>query len=208
MAKSAAPTPSNFLKTLQKILIDGALPGELERFGPAERKSAAEMRAHMADVQRNSVADRTNDKAIIAYRAAVDRLSGALKDLLPPEAERQTRAFGDRLNAAGAPKKIVDQLVRLAELDGAIGVAALSQRTGVDVLVTTQAFTALGESLGLDWAQGTAMQLSPRDPWERLLAAGLSRDFQAMRLDFLARNGGKKPVEAVAKWEATNVSRA
>ena len=24
---------------------------------------------------------------------------------------------------------------------------------------------------------------------------------------FLARNGGKKPVEAVAKWEATNVSR-
>jgi glutamate dehydrogenase len=141
------------------------------------------------------------------YRAAVGRLSGALKDLLPPEAERQTRAFGDRLNAAGAPKKIVDQLVRLAELDGAIGVAALSQRTGVDVLVTTQAFTALGESLGLDWAQGTAMQLSPRDPWERLLAAGLSRDFQAMRLDFLARNGGKKPVEAVAKWEAANVLR-
>ena len=168
---------------------------------------AAEMRAHMADVQRNSVADRTNDKAVAAYRAAVDRLSGALKDLLPPEAERQTRAFGDRLNAAGAPKKIVDQLVRLAELDGAIGVAALSQRTGVDVLVTTQAFTALGESLGLDWAQGTAMQLSPRDPWERLLAAGLSRDFQAMRLDFLARNGGKKPVEAVAKWEAANVLR-
>jgi glutamate dehydrogenase len=168
---------------------------------------AAEMSAHMADVQRNSVADRTNDKAVIAYRAAVDRLSGALKDLLPPEAARQTRAFGDRLTAAGAPKKIVDQLVRLAALDGVIGVAALSQRTGVDVLVTTQAFTALGEALGLDWAQGTAMQLSPRDPWERLLAAGLSRDFQAMRLDFLARNGGKKPVEAVAKWAAANAVR-
>jgi glutamate dehydrogenase len=168
---------------------------------------AAEMSAHMADVQRNSVADRTNDKAVLAYRAAVERLSGALKDLLPPEAARQTRAFGDRLNAAGAPKKIVDQLVRLAALDGVIGVAALSQRTGVDVLVTTQAFTALGEALGLDWAQGTAMQLSPRDPWERLLAAGLSRDFQAMRLDFLARNGGKKPVEAVAKWAAANAVR-
>ena len=168
---------------------------------------AAEMRAHTADVQRNSVADRTNDKAVTAYRAAVGRLSGALKDLLPPEAARQTRAFGDRLNATGAPKKIVDRLVRLAELDGVIGVAALSQRTGVDVLVTTQAFTALGESLGLDWAQGTAMQLSPRDPWERLLAAGLSRDFQVMRLDFLARNGGKKPVEAVAKWEAAHAAR-
>ena len=168
---------------------------------------AAEMRAHMADVQRNSVADRTNDKAVAAYRAAVGRLAGSLDDLLPPEAARQTRAFGERLAKAGAPKKIVDRLVRLAELDGAIGVAALSSRTGVDVLVTTRAFTALGEALGLDWAQGTAMQLSPRDPWERLLAAGLSRDFQAMRLDFLARNGGKKPVEAVAKWEAANAAR-
>lgn len=168
---------------------------------------ASEMRAHMADVQRNSVAGRTNDKAVTAYRAAVDRLAGALGDILPPEAARQTRAFGDRLLAAGAPRKIVDRLVRLAELDGAIGVAALSHRTGVDVLVTTRAFTALGEALGLDWAQGTAMQLSPRDPWERLLAAGLSRDFQAMRLDFLARNGGKKPVDSVAKWEAANAAR-
>jgi glutamate dehydrogenase len=51
------------------------------------------------------------------------------------------------------------------------------------------------------------MQLSPRDPWERLLAAGLSRDFQAMRLDFLARNGGKKPVEAVAKWADAHAAR-
>ena len=27
--------------------------------------------------------------------------------------------------------------------------------------------------------------MSPSDPWERLLVAGLARDFQQMRLDFL-----------------------
>ena len=109
-----------------------------------------------------------------------------------------------RLTKAGSPKKIVEQLVRLAELDGAIGIAALASKTGVDVVAITRAFTTLGEVLALDWAQGTAMQLDPRDPWERLLAAGLARDFQAMRLDFLARKGGKKPEESVAKWIANH----
>ena len=52
------------------------------------------------------------------------------------------------------------------------------------------------------------MQLDPRDPWERLLAAGLARDFQAMRLEFLARKGGKKPEDAVAKWIADNDVKA
>lgn len=75
------------------------------------------------------------------------------------------------------------------------------------MLVTAKAFTAVGEALGLDWAQGTAMQLDPRDPWERLLAAGLARDFQAMRLDFLARHGGASPVEAVARWQETSANR-
>ncbi len=65
----------------------------------------------------------------------------------------------------------------------------------------------MGEVLGLDWAQGMAMQLDPRDPWERLLAAGLSRDFQAMRVDFLARQGGTAPEQAVADWQAQSGGR-
>lgn len=168
---------------------------------------AIELRAHMADILRNSVAERSSAAAIAAYRPAVAQLAHALDDLMPPESRRQTRAFRERLLAAGAPPSIADALVRLAELDGAIGIAALSARTGVAELVTARAFTAVGEALGLDWAQGTAMQLDPRDPWERLLAAGLARDFQAMRLDFLARHGGKSPVEAVSKWQASSAAR-
>jgi glutamate dehydrogenase len=168
---------------------------------------AIELRAHMADILRNAVAERSSAGAIAAYRPVIARLAAALDQLMPAESRRQTRAFGDRLLAAGAPQSIAKALVQLAELDGAIGIAALSARTGVDELVTAQAFAAVGEALGLDWAQGTAMQLDPRDPWERLLAAGLARDFQAMRLDFLARHGRTSPVEAVAKWRESSAAR-
>ena len=54
------------------------------------------------------------------------------------------------------------------------------------------------------------MRLTPSDPWERLLASGLARDFQTMRLDFLSRIGGKSPDKIVDIWlsdEAPRVAR-
>jgi glutamate dehydrogenase len=51
------------------------------------------------------------------------------------------------------------------------------------------------------------MQMDPHDPWERLLVAGLARDFQAMRLDFLRRRGAKKPVDDAKAWVAENAER-
>jgi glutamate dehydrogenase len=168
---------------------------------------AIEMRAHMADILRNAVENRSNADAIAAYAPMLKRLSDQKEALLPKEARVQTEAFGARLMAAGAPRKISDQLVRLAQLDGAIGLSALAARKAVDVVDLTHGFTQLGEALGLDWAQGVAMQLDPQDPWERLLAAGLARDFQAMRLDFIDRQGSKRPAEAVSGWIKANDSR-
>nr|MBA3898364.1 NAD-glutamate dehydrogenase [Sphingomonadaceae bacterium] len=104
-----------------------------------------------------------------------------------------------RLSDAGAPRRIVERVVRLAELDGAVGLATLGTRTKTGVLPLTRAFTRLGAALGLDWAQGTAMHLSPTDPWERLLIAGLARDFQQMRLEWLARDTAE-PEARVEAW--------
>lgn len=186
--------------------VDGADVPEATRLMLFEQ-IAIEMRAHMADILRNSIEERSNDKAIAAYAPTVRRLSEGRNELLPTEARRQTEAFGARLVAAGTPRKLADQLVRLAQLDGAIGLSALAARSKVDVIALTRGFTALGEALGIDWAQGVAMQLDPEDPWERLLVAGLARDFQAMRLEFLHRAGGKKPTEAVAAWRAASADR-
>ncbi|MFV4741732.1 hypothetical protein ACNJU8_21190, partial [Mycobacterium tuberculosis] len=41
----------------------------------------------------------------------------------------------------------------------------------------------------------------PSDPWERLLVAGLSRDFEQMRLDFLRRTMQRDGADAGAGLE-------
>ena len=68
-----------------------------------------------------------------------------------------------------------------------------------------QAFTQLGAELGIDWAQGTAALMSPSDVWDRLLVAGLARDFQQMRLEFLHRvceqsSASAEPCVLVETW--------
>jgi glutamate dehydrogenase len=170
-------------------------------------QAAIELRAHMADIIRNAHEGRTVGAAVAVYRPIVQQLSAGRDALLPDDVRVQTDAFGARLLAQGAPHAIADQLVRLAQLDGAIGIAALATAQKVDVKALTIAFTALGDALGISWAQGIAMQLDPQDPWERLLVAGLARDFQAMRLDFLRRIGGKKPVDAAHAWIDSNAIR-
>ena len=168
---------------------------------------ATELRAHMADILRNAIAGRRNDHAVAEYAPLVRQLAAQADALLPAEARNQAQAFEDRLVAKGAPQALAARIVQLAETDGAIGLAALSARRKIDIVEATRAFTMLGEALGIDWAQGSAMQLDPLDPWERLLAAGIARDFQAMRLDFLMRHGGRKPSGAVKTWITANQSR-
>ena len=76
-------------------------------------------------------------------------------------------------------------VANLFAVDGAIGLARLAKDTGIAPVRLTQAFSDLGERLGLDWAQQKASVMSPSDPWERLLVAGVARDFQQMRFEFI-----------------------
>ncbi len=160
---------------------------------------AIETRAHMADMIRNGQEGRSIADAVAAYAPVIKQLSAARKELLTAEATAQTRAYGEKLIAGGAPADLTAKLVRMAQLDGAIGLAALASERKADALELTKAFVLLGDALGLGWAQNSAMQMDPRDPWERLLVAGLARDFQAMRLDYLRR---QKRIDAdtVNRW--------
>ncbi|MDQ4088346.1 MAG: NAD-glutamate dehydrogenase, partial [Pseudomonadota bacterium] len=105
-----------------------------------------------------------------------------------------------RLIGLGAPEQIVDRIVRLFELDGAIGIATLGQKLGIDPVPLTRAYTKLGEALGLDWAQQAANRFAARDQWERLLTANLARDFEQLRLEFLERCRSDDPKTAVDRW--------
>jgi glutamate dehydrogenase len=137
----------------------------------------------------------------------VSRLGDRVEGLLEEEAQAASQTLVNRLTATGAPLDIVKRVARLHDMDGAVGLAALGVATGTDEITLTRAFTHLGEELGLDWAQTTASRLSPSDPWERLLASGLARDFQQMRLDFLARASGQEPQGFVDAWLARQAGR-
>ena len=170
-------------------------------------QAAVETRAQMADIIRNAHEGRDVSATTAVYAPVVHKLTTALDGLLPTDVRQQTERFGARLTENGAPRKIADKLVQLAQLDGAIGLAALSSTQKGEVTALTRAFTAIGDALGLSWAQGAAMQIDPQDPWERLLVAGLARDFQTMRLDFLRRRAAKKPLEDTQDWLHANAIR-
>ena len=118
-------------------------------------------------------------------------------DLLRPEARARGRLAARRAGRDGRARAITDRIVRLVELNGAVGLAMLGRKLGIDEVQLTRAYTKLGEALGLDWAQNAANHFQARDQWERLLTAGLARDFEQLRLEFLERRKSADPKAAV-----------
>ncbi len=140
----------------------------------------------MADLLRAG-AGMTPSALVTKLRPGIARLGDALADLLRPEPRAQIDRFAATLDAMGAPANVADWLVRIESLDGAVGVGLLAADLGVAEAPVAAAYTDLGAATGLDWAKGAATALTPTDPWERLLQAGLVRDFEALRLDLLRR---------------------
>jgi glutamate dehydrogenase len=167
---------------------------------------AVAARSQIADLLRVTRAGTGPGAAMARLARGVGQLDKQTKALLLEEASAQSARIAATLETAGAPKKLVQKVVRLFELDGAVGLADLGARLGLDETVLTRAFTHLGQALGLDWAQANAARIVSSDPWERLLIAGLARDFQQLRLEFLGRGGGD-PQRQVDEWLAANAGR-
>ncbi len=173
------------------------------------RRASSAMRSHMADLLRAGAGFAAPSKTVAELQEGVSLLSASVATLLGGEARTQSaRMLGD-LEAAGVPAAEAAMVSQLFDLDGAIGLARLSRDKNMATAALTHAFSDLGARLGLDWSQQAAARLKPSDPWERLLVAGLARDFQQMRLDFLRRACGKRgddPAMAVERWAEKQAS--
>jgi glutamate dehydrogenase len=168
--------------------------------------AAASVRAHLSDIIR-AAGGETSVKALCKLlEPGVRKISAAATKLIRSEVRNEAAARRDRLIALGASEDIVRGLVRLYELDGVFGIAALAARKKSDELGLTRAYTRLGEALGLDWAQQQVARFVPSDQWERLLTAGLARDFEQLRIDFLSRIRGN-PDRAVDDFIAGQRAR-
>ncbi|MBY0582973.1 MAG: NAD-glutamate dehydrogenase [Sphingomonas sp.] len=191
-----------------------ALWAEIEKTDMPERarivmfdEVAVATRTQIADLLRVTRTATSPASVVDRIGAGIARLDKQTKTLLVAEARNHSGWVAARMEREGAPRKLTSKVVRLFELDGAVGLADLGARLGIDEVVLTRAFTHLGEALGLDWAQANAARISPSDPWERLLIAGLARDFQQLRLEFLARTTGGDPGALVDHWLAENDGR-
>jgi glutamate dehydrogenase len=167
---------------------------------------AVATRSQIADLLRVTRAGTSPGATYARLAKGVSQLDKQTKALLLEEASSQSARIAATLETAGAPRKLVQRVVRLFELDGAVGLADLGARRALDEIVLTRAFTRLGQALGLDWAQANAARIDSSDPWERLLIAGLARDFQQLRLEFLGRGEGD-PQAQVDAWLAENAGR-
>jgi glutamate dehydrogenase len=179
--------------------LDGAELPERLRLDLFEHAADA-LLLHIADILRNTPSSMKLAEIVESVQPGIDKLSSSLSTLLRREVATESAARRQRLIGLGAPEDIADRIVRLYELNGAVGISALGRRLGVDEIGLTNAYTKLGETLALDWAQAAATRVRPQDQWERLLTAGLARDFEQLRLDFLARKRATDPQEAVEKW--------
>ena len=162
--------------------------------------AAASIRSHLSDVLRAAGGEMRISTLCQTLEPGVRKVSAAAAKLIRSEVRNEAAARRDRLLALGASEEIVRGLVRLYELDGVFGIAALAARQKLDELAVTRAYTSLGEALGLDWAQQQVARFVPSDQWERLLTAGLARDFEQLRIEFLSRCRGKDLDDCVDGW--------
>ncbi|MBJ6122927.1 NAD-glutamate dehydrogenase [Sphingomonas mollis] len=164
-------------------------------------------RSHIADLLRVASPGTPVQTVIDRLAGGIAELDRQIETLLLDEVRAQRVRIADQLQLAGAPDDLIARVVRLFELDGAVGLADLGVRLGIDEAALTRAYTRLGQALGIDWAQTQATRLAPGDPWERLLVAGLVRDFEQLRLEFLARRAEGDPLAAVDAWLDDNTAR-
>jgi glutamate dehydrogenase len=161
--------------------------------------AAASITSHLSDVIRAASGEMRISELCKLLEPGVRKISAAAAKLIRSEVRNEAAARRDRLLSLGASEEIVRGLVRLYELDGVFGIAALAARQKVDELALTRAYTRLGEALGLDWAQQQVARFVPSDQWERLLTAGLARDFEQLRIEFLSRCQGETDA-CVENW--------
>ena len=162
---------------------------------------------HIADIVRSTNPNSTPGDITALLEPGLAKLDAAVDQLLRSEARAQAEAITKQLLDQGVPQAVTRRVVRLFEMNGAVGIAALGQRRKMDELAVTRAYTRLGEALGLDWAQSASGRHAASDQWERLLTASLARDFEQLRLGFLDRRGNSDPEAAVERWLASQAAR-
>ncbi len=196
------------LRPLWRAIDAADVPGPVQVRLHAEAIDA--LRVQMADLLHVAEADAMPSALVERLKPGIERIDADIGAILRPEPKAQIDRFSAALTDAGAPAALVASLARIHALDGAAAVAELAADLGAPERKVVDAYTLLGQRLGLDWAKGAASDMKTADPWERLLLAGLARDFEQLRLALIRRivPAGGDPFGAATKWIESHQTEA
>ena len=107
--------------------------------------AASSVRAHLSDILRATGGETSPSALCKLLEPGVRKISAAAGKLIRSEVRNEAAARRERLISLGASEDIVRGLVRLFELDGMFGIAALAARKKTDELALASAYTKLGE---------------------------------------------------------------
>jgi glutamate dehydrogenase len=113
------------------------------------------------------------ENAVRELRAGVEQLTGSADLGIGGESQVQQETIMAELTAGGVPEKLARRVARLALLEPALDIVALSRNERVAVADVARVYFELGVTLGLDWLHGEIDRLVIDGPWQASARTGL-----------------------------------
>jgi glutamate dehydrogenase len=105
---------------------------------------------------------------IALYRAGVEELRGTFHSLVSPYEAQDTEDRIKRLQDAGAPLDVAEDVAVLTLMSSSPEIAQLAHSKGLAVDLVAGAYFAMGAAVGIDRLRGLAARISATQHWDRL----------------------------------------
>jgi glutamate dehydrogenase len=136
-------------------------------------------------------------------------ISEALPSLLGQTEREAARLETAKLEAAGVPSALAEQVAHLEALVPALDIVEVAGSAGIEVGSAAEVYSALGERLDLQWLRDQVVALERETRWDAMARAALRDDVyseQAALTAEVLRAGadGRSPGERVDDWLSQN----
>ena len=146
------------------------------------------------------------ENAVRELRAGIGQLTDGADLDIGGEARAQYEATMAGLTGGGVPEKLARRVARLALLEPALDIVALSRDERVPVADVARVYFELGVTLGLDWLHGEIDRLAVDGPWQASARTSLRdaamRAHRELTQQALRTRGATRVSERVARWSA------
>jgi glutamate dehydrogenase len=146
------------------------------------------------------------EKAVRELRVGIGQLTDGADLGIGGEARAQHDATMAELTGAGVPEKLARSVARLALLEPALDIVALSRDERVPVADVARVYFETGVTLGLDWLHGQIDRLAVDGPWQASARTSLRdaamRAHRKLAQQVLRTRGATRIAERVTRWSA------